>query len=271
MSLNYDYKKIKSILKIIKVKIEYNLYSRKLSKYQNDMSFSEACKNFSELNEIYRYFHHYFWNLAPEWLKEHRFYFSIEKRSFGEDAFHAMWYKLFEEFLPQNVLEIGVYRGCTISLFSLIAIKLDIDANIHGISPFDSTGDSVSSYIRDINYYEDVMNNFDHFNLPQPNLHKGYSTDLEMVNVIKSKKWDLIFIDGNHDFEIVLKDYKICLENLSEGGILVLDDASLNRDYKAPSFSTAGHPGPSLVASKYADKEMELLGAVGHINVYRKK
>lgn len=102
-------------------------------------------------------------------------------------------------------------------------------------------------------------------------LVKALSTDHEAVAHIQSQSWDMIYIDGSHEFEIVLKDYRLCLENLRKGGILVLDDASLNTDYKPPSFSFAGHPGPSRVAREYADKEMEFLGAVGHNNVYKKK
>ena len=101
-------------------------------------------------------------------------------------------------------------------------------------------------------------------------LVKALSTDPEAVAHIQSQPWDMIYIDGSHEFEIVLKDYRLCLENLRKGGILVLDDASLNTDYRLPSFSFAGHHGTSRLACEYADNEMEFLGAVGHNNVYKK-
>ena len=101
-------------------------------------------------------------------------------------------------------------------------------------------------------------------------LVKVLFTDPEAVAHIQSQPWDMIYIDGSHEYEIVLKDYKLCLENLLKGGILVLDDASLNTDYKPPSFSFAGHPGPSLVAAEFAVKEMKFLGAVGHNHVFQK-
>ena len=74
-----------------------------------------------------------------------------------------MWYELIKEYKPKNMLEIGVYRGQVISLWALIAKELNMRCEIHGISPFTSAGDEVSVYISNINYYEDVINNFNHF------------------------------------------------------------------------------------------------------------
>jgi len=77
-------------------------------------------------------------------------------------------------------------------------------------------------------------------------------------------------MDGSHDYEIVLADYQLCREYLKVGGILVLDDASLGTSYNPSRFAFAGHPGPSRVARAYAEKEMKLLGIIGHNNVFQK-
>jgi len=80
----------------------------------------------------------------------------------------------------------------------------------------------------------------------------------------------MIYVDGGHDFETALNDYKLCKENLNDDGLLIIDDASMGTDYIPPLFSFSGHPGPSRVAREYADKEMRLICAVGHNNVYQK-
>jgi hypothetical protein len=49
----------------------------------------------------------------------------------------------------------------------------------------------------------------------------------------------------------------------------VLDDASLNTTFVPPSFSFAGHPGPSRVAQEFAHRELKFLGAVGHNNLFQ--
>jgi hypothetical protein len=255
----------------LKKKAEYKRYSRLQVKYDLELSFSLACKTFQNRNSLYAYFHHYYHNRCPQIICDHRKYIEREHKGFGEEAFHAMWWLLLLEYNPVQMLEIGVYRGQIISLWALINKYIHRHCEVHGISPFSPLGDSVSSYLKDLDYMADVLETFDYWKLPSPVLVKALSTDYEAVAHIQSQPWDMIYIDGSHEFEIVLKDYRLCLENLRKGGILVLDDASLNTDYKPPSFSFAGHPGPSRVAREYADKEMEFLGAVGHNNVYRKK
>jgi hypothetical protein len=215
--------------------------------------------------------HHFFWNLAPYWLKDHREYFSENQRGFGEEAFHSMWFILFKEFRPENILEIGVYRGQTLSLFMLLSNKFGIKSYVHGISPFSSSGDNVSVYLSDLDYYNDVLENFSYFNLSNPILHRGYSTDINMVNVIESKLWDFIYIDGNHDYEVANVDFNNCVKYLNHGGILVLDDSALYTDYKPPFYSTGGHPGPSKIAEEINPNEFIELFSVGHNRIFKKK
>lgn len=259
-------------------KFFFNLYhhlivfisKRKIQKLSKVCSVTALKTTLPTRNQQYQYFHHYFWNLAPGWLKNHREYFSKEKRAFGEDAFHAMWYHIFKELKPQKVLEIGVYRGSTISLFSLLSQQFQIETEVHGISPFTSAGDTVSKYLKNINYYDDVKKNFDYFNLAYPFLHKGFSTDEEMVNLIKSNTWDLIFIDGNHDYEVAKADFDVCSMSIRKGGLIVLDDSSLYTGFKPPFYSSAGHPGPSKVASEINRDSFTEILSVGHNRVFKK-
>jgi len=264
-------KKIYNKLRYEFFRMEFSYSKRRKKKYNKELSISEIKKQFPSLNSERQYFHHYFWNIAPDWLKNHREYFSNEKRAFGEDAFHAMWYHIFKEFKPKKVLEIGVYRGSTLSLFSLLSQKFKLQTEVHGISPFTSAGDAVSSYLYNLDYYSDVKKNVDFFNLPPPFLHKGFSTDKNMMDIIQSNIWDLIFIDGNHDYEVAKADFDICSRNLRNGGLIVLDDASLYTAYKPPFYSTAGHPGPSRVASEIDLSLFEEILSVGHNRVYKKK
>lgn len=267
--------RIRKVIEIMKrltlKKWEYRRYSKLQENYHNELSFSSASKTFQTRNDLYTYLHHYYHNRCPKIICDHRKYIESGNRGFGEEAFHAMWWLLLLEYKPVQMLEIGVYRGQIISLWALINKYLHRHCEVHGISPFSSLGDSVSSYLKDLDYMADVVETFKYWKLPPPVLVKALSTDPEAFAHLQSQPWDMIYIDGSHEYEIVLKDYRLCLENLRKGGILVLDDASLNTDYKPPSFSSAGHPGPSRVAREYADKEMEFLGAVGHNNVYRRK
>lgn len=262
--------KILQKVKGIKTQIDYKASKRNNSIYDKEIILREINNLYPDLNCQYNYFHHYFWNKSPQWLREHREYFKLDFRGFGEDAFHVMWYFIFKEFSPKKVLEIGIYRGQVISLWGLISEKLNINTDISGISPFSPAGDQVSIYLKNINYYEDVIKNCSHFNKKLPQLHKGYSTDKEMIQKIESEKWDLIYIDGNHDYEIVKKDFEVCSNSLNKNGLIILDDSSLHTSFKPKSYATAGHPGPSKLAQEIDMSSFEEIIAVGHNRVFKK-
>ena len=64
-------------------------------------------------------------------------------------------------------------------------------------------------------YYEDTLANFGHFDLPAPVLCKAFSTDPAAVALIRSRAWDCIYVDGNHDYEVVRADWEVCSNSLS--------------------------------------------------------
>lgn len=224
-----------------------------------------------EKNQHYRYFYHYFYRRAPALLREHRAYYAQSRRGYGEDAFHAMWWFIFKEERPSQCLEIGVYRGQVISLWTLLMRELGIDGSVTGISPLASIGDSVSSKYLDLDYEADILKHFAAFSLTPPELVRALSTEAEAITRIHSKKWDLIYIDGSHDEQVVLSDFENSLSALRPGGILVLDDAGLYFESGAPEFAFKGHPGPSRVAKELVAKAMEFVVAVGHNIVFRKR
>ena len=86
--------------------------------------------------EFYEHCFHYFYTRLPKSLREHRAYFELNGRGFGERAFHVMWFLIFREFRPESFLEIGVYRGQTLSLAALLARHFKFDCFVQGISPF---------------------------------------------------------------------------------------------------------------------------------------
>ena len=245
-------------------------HARAQAEYMKDHSFTEAWGEYKTRNEMHLYMHHYFSHSLDDEIKSHRIYYKQDQRGFGEDAFHAMWFTLLNEFRPTKCLEIGVYRGQVISLWSLISRRFGFETDIHGIAPFTPSGDQVSVYLRNIDYHVDVLSHHRHFGLKAPSLIKAFSTDDIAINHIQSSRWDLIYIDGSHDYDVALADYQLCKEQLAQGGLLVMDDSSLYSDYKAPMFSFAGHPGPSRVVQDFAMKELRFIGAVGHNNVFMK-
>jgi hypothetical protein len=216
--------------------------------------------------DCFRYFHRH----LPEQLRQHRAYFSRKRRGFGEDAMHVEWFLLFRELRPASFLEIGVYRGQVLSLATMLASLNDAPCFVQGISPFSSAGDSVTEYLGNLDYFEDTLEHFRRFSLPIPSLLKAFSTDAEAAVLIRSRSWDLIYIDGNHDYPVVRKDWEVCSECLRVGGVIVLDDASLDTAFRPPLFATGGHPGPSRLAKEIDRRQFREILQVGHNRAFQK-
>ena len=213
---------------------------------------------------------HYFHTRLPKQLQAHRKYFTQQGRGFGEDAFHTMWHLLFREFQPADFLEIGVFRGQTISLAALLSRMNGKPCEVFAISPFTPAGDSVSRYRRNVDYYQDTQVNFDQFSLPHSTQLRAFSTDETALTLISGRPWEMIYIDGNHEYEIARKDWEACAQSVKPGGIIVLDDAGLTTSFQPPVFSTKGHPGPSRLAQEIDRARFREILQVGHNRVFQK-
>jgi predicted O-methyltransferase YrrM len=207
----------------------------------------------------------------PEELKKHRRYFLQDQRGFGEDAFHVLWWMLFRKMRPKSFLEIGVYRGQTLSLAALLQHTQGIEGSVTGISPFSPAGDAVSTYREHLDYLQDTQLNFRAFGLPAPELVRAYSTDQIATNRIRQEAWDAVYIDGNHDYEVARADWSVCSASINRGGIIVLDDAALGTAYNPPRFATAGHHGPSRLATESDAAGFREILRVGHNRVFQKQ
>jgi len=251
------------------------IYSESIkSIYRKTFSYGVSHQNWglsiSNPNLVYGYFDFVFIKL-PEELKKHRLYFENESRGFGERAFHVMWYVLMKKFKLRNHLEIGVYRGQILSLVSILQRMLNIDGNVTGISPLSNVGDSYSTYI-DIDYRADILKNFSYFSLPEPQLIQAYSTDEIAIKAVKESRWDSIYIDGSHEYDVVKKDWELCSGAVRKEGIIVFDDAALYTKFLAPNNGFRGYEGPSKIVKNIVqnDKKFRLILHVGHNMVFQK-
>lgn len=229
-------------------------------------------KSLQDSTEFYHSCVAHFDQYLPAHIKEHRLYFSHEQRGFGEDAFHVMWSLLVDRFKPVTFLEIGVYRGQVLSLVGLLQRDHGIHGNNTGIGPFERIGDaaSVTAYGYCKDWLEDIKGNVAHFDIPQPQLVKALSTDSEAIQTIQSTRWDMIYIDGNHDYEVVSEDWKICAACLRPGGIIILDDSGLESGFRPPLFASEGFPGPSKIANSLSTGTFREILQVGHNRAFQK-
>jgi hypothetical protein len=240
------------------------------SRARRAMNLSELSSLGLSRDEQYAYGVYFYDCCLPTELRDHRKYFKRKRRGFGEDAFHSMWYLLLQELKPKHTLEIGVYRGQTITLWKLAARLLGLGCNVSCVSPFTSAGDTVSDYLKSLDYYEDTLVNHRYFDLPLPCVCRSFSNAPEALKFISSTAWDMVYIDGNHDCEVALSDWLACSKAVRRGGVVVLDDASLHTDFHPPVFASAGHPGPSTVADDICTAQFKEILSMGHNRVFQK-
>ena len=243
---------------------------RQFSAPSSEISRAQWNDSLQNPTEFYERCFHYFYTRLPKPLREHRVYFENCRRGFGEKSFHVMWFLLFREFSPESFLEIGVFRGQTLSLAALIARHFKLDCFIQGVSPFSTAGGSAYTYRGDVDYYDDTLKNFAHFSLPAPALLKAFSTDAAAGQLVASRAWSCIYIDGNHDYAVARQDWDLCAGNVSPGGLIVLDDASLETDYRPPAFASAGFAGPSRLATEISRPPFTEILRVGPNRVFQK-
>lgn len=194
----------------------------------------------------------------PKGLKRVRVFFEQDRRGFGERAFVSMWFEVFKLASPSNVLEIGIYRGQTLAIWTQIAKELDLSVNATGLGPMDSSADGVSKY-PEIDYVQDIEASFHELGLDLPNLIRAKSQEGPVIDELEKIRWDLIYVDGSHDYADVISDLNFARRNMKSNNlaITVVDDAGYFFGYRPFRYSFGGHPGPAQAAK-------EVLGEFRH-------
>lgn len=195
----------------------------------------------------------------------------VEKNAFGfgERSFYYMWVMIIREMGERfNFLEVGVFRGQILSLVREISNMYGKDAGIWGLTPLDSTdGHWESDYENDVQHIHDL------FNLKQPNIIKGLSTDQKAIQQAGKRQYDIVYIDGGHAYEVVKSDLNTFPKMLKKGGLLVIDDCC--NSFNVPFGYFAGiEPVTRAVDETLPpftpNNEFEFLFNVVHNRVYRK-
>lgn len=207
------------------------------------------------------------------WLKEHRDFVEKHAYGLGERAFHWMWKLLVDEMPDRfSFMEIGVFKGQVPSAIRLIAERAGKDATIIGVTPLSREGGEYdSNSYPDDDYKQCIQDLHDHFDQPMPKLLVGESTELGIIKKVQSEpKFDIIYVDGGHDYVTVVNDilkYGPCVK---PGGYLVMDDSACNM---APNWGfyqgilPVTHAVRTLIET---DASWEHLFALMHLRVWRK-
>jgi predicted O-methyltransferase YrrM len=148
----------------------------------------------------------------------------------------------------QAIVEIGAAFGASSSILALHAQQ---GVTVHSIDPFitDSMGTFRSTEERCTANVERVLRTCGKKPaLARWHLHRGYSYDV-------AANWntpiDMIFIDGDHRYEAVRKDFDDWFPHVKAGGFMLLHDSRRLPGQPENVFSR-GWPGPTKLASELA-------------------
>jgi hypothetical protein len=220
---------------------------------------------------------------ADPLLAAHRAHVEAHKLGYGEPAFHALWRGLLASaharFGTVNALEIGVFKGQIVTLWALLAKTHSWPLHIHGLTPFEGQPLPASrwwrAFWRRINpyfqerinsgdfypeddYAEIVRRHFAHHALDFAAVRwvRGYSTDPAVLATVNADRFQVVYIDGGHTYEVASTDIANFAPKVVPGGWLVMDDAS------------HGLPGTTFWKGyESVARACELLPALGFKNV----
>jgi hypothetical protein len=159
---------------------------------------------------------------ATPYLKAHRDWVEANVFGFGERSFHWMWKLIIDKMPPTfSFLEIGVFRGQVLSLVQILANQTKRTPQVYGVTPLTGADGHWES-----DYEADIKKMHDQFDLPQPIIIKGLSTEPEVIADACQREYDIVYIDGGHTYKVVKSDLWNYSKQVKLGGYLVIDDCA---------------------------------------------
>lgn len=116
-----------------------------------------------------------------------------------------------------RICEIGVYKGRLTAMLNVILINHDMFYKYVGIDHFSGS----TEHDHAINYYDIAMENLKSI--------EDYITIIKNDSINESRNWedeyfDIIYIDGGHDYYSVIRDLNAWYPKLKPGGFMCGDD-----------------------------------------------
>jgi hypothetical protein len=197
------------------------------------------------------------------------------KLGYGEKPFMYLWAMVFSQIpIGGKFLEIGVFKGSILTMSQLMSKELDLNISTFGLTPLNNTGDKYSKY--DTDNYEYAISLFYHLSgltMDNTSIIEGLSTDpIVKQSAIDNGPYDIVYIDGGHDYNTVVNDIELSEKILKPGGILVMDDASSLLNLSPNHEGFTGHLDVGVAIRDRIDTKniYKHLFACGHNRVWIK-
>ncbi len=157
----------------------------------------------------------------------------IAKYSIANKKYSELLFRLVNYFKPESVLELGTSLGLS-SLYMAHAVP---KANIVSVEGCPNT----------YTFAKQLITNSGVKNIELINS----SFDDAVETTLQNKKFDLIYIDGNHTYEATIKYFHLLLKNVNENSLLIFDDIYWTAGMTKAWEEIKAHPAVTLTIDLY--------------------
>lgn len=207
-------------------------------------------------------------------LDAHRSFVEKHVYGFGERAFHWLWKLIIDEMPdPFRFLEVGVYKGQIPSLIRLLADRTGRKADIVGVTLLSGFSGVTGRHddFPDDDYRQHIHNLHDEFGQVYPTIVQGDSTDpVTQAQAADLGPFDVVFVDGCHEYDYVVEDLVFYPTLLEVGGLLVVDDCASYMKQPFGFFQGIEEVSKAVQAIIESNRRWEHLLAVVHDRVWRR-
>ena len=186
---------------------------------------------------------------------------------------YAEMYDIAIENIPQNgkFLEIGCFLGKSTHYLCTNLINAGReDVTVYALDTF--KGSSEHKFLnkmvdKDGSFYETTKQNLQYFiGRNQCHLIESRSDNEETINRFEDQTFDVIMIDGAHEYDAVKEDIENWWPKLKEGGIMLLDDM-----YMESVSTAASHALGNKVENFMVMRSQESTGLAYKGNIEERK
>ncbi len=156
----------------------------------------------------------------------------IANRSLQPARYAGMLYRIAVYFNYKKILEMGTNLGITAAYLSKAHAQVHTIEGAHAIAEV----------------AEEVFNNLNCKNIQ---LHKGNFDCLLPHLLNRHEQFDMVFLDGDHNGEKVLKYFNLLIKHISKEGVLVLDDIRWSSSMQQAWRAIKNHPDVNVTVDLF--------------------
>jgi len=169
-----------------------------------------------------------------ELLQYRRTVASIARGSLQNPSMCRFLYRTAKYLAPKNIMELGTSLGITTSFLARAAPN----ARVFTLEGCQQTSARAERLFRE----SDIKN----IELVTGPFSQTLEASLQDIGLV-----DMVYIDGDHSYEGVLRNFSVISKHIHAGSVLILDDIRWSKGMKKAWLEIANHPQASLAVDMF--------------------